>query len=83
MKFTGQLEIILQPEALEIVARFQDQLVLPEEQQSFIDLSIQVLQKRRRRLWWRTVAVILVAVLCFGSIFVVQLWQSNERLKGF
>ena len=43
--------LLLEPKALALIARFQDELVVPAEKQRFFDLSRQTARRRRRGLW--------------------------------
>jgi hypothetical protein len=72
---TGQL---LSPQALEMLAPWQDQLVLPEAQQAFLAQSERALRRRRATLW-RSVAgaaAVLMLLLGGGSLWY---WDAYQR----
>jgi hypothetical protein len=73
--------LLLEPEALALIAPFQDELVVPAEKQRFLDLSRQMARRRRRGLWLRVGALLLVVGLGVGGFFGMQLYWSNSQLK--
>jgi hypothetical protein len=72
---TGQL---LSPQALEMLAPWQEQLVLPEGQQAFLTQSQRAVRRRRATLW-RSVAgaaAALVLLLAGGGLWY---WDAYQR----
>jgi hypothetical protein len=55
--------LLLEPEALALIAPFQDELVVPAEKQRFLDLSRQTARRQRRGLWLRVATLLLLVGL--------------------
>jgi hypothetical protein len=73
--------LLLEPEALALIAPFQDELVVPAEKQRFLDLSRQTVRRLRRRLWLRVVALLLLVGLGGGGFLGARLYWSKQQLK--
>jgi hypothetical protein len=71
--------LLLEPEALALIAPFQDELVVPTEKQRFLDLSRQTARRRRRGLWLRVAALLLLVGLGVGGVFYARLLQSKHQ----
>ena len=74
--------LLLEPEALGLIVPFQDELVVPAEKQRFLDLSRQTARRRRRGLWLRVAALLLLVGLGVGGFFGVQVYRSNQQLQA-
>ena len=74
--------LLLEPEALALIAPFQDELVVPAEKQRFLDVSRQTARRRRRGLWLRVGALLLLVGLGVGGFFGVQVYRSNQQLQA-
>ena len=72
----------MEPEALALIAPFQDELTVPTEKQRFLDLSRQTARRRRRGLWLRVAALLLLVGLGVGGFFGVQVYRSNQQLQA-
>jgi conflict system STAND superfamily ATPase/WD40 domain-containing protein len=74
--------LLLEAEALALIAPFQDELVVPAEKQRFLDLSRQTARRRRRGLWMKVGALLLLVGLGVGGFFGVQVYRSNQQLQA-
>jgi WD domain, G-beta repeat len=74
--------LLLEPEALTLIAPFQDELVVPAEKQRFLDLSRQTARRRRRGLWLRIGALLLLVGLGVGGFLGARLYRSKQQLEA-
>jgi hypothetical protein len=72
--------LLLEPEALALIAPFEAALVLPAEKQQFLKRSREAASRRRRRLWLKIGMLLLGVGLSIGGVFSWQLYQRNLQL---
>ena len=73
--------LLLEPGALALLAPFAQELRLPQDKQHFLDLSRQTARQKRRGLWLKVGALLLLVGLGIGGAFGVQLYRSNQQLQ--
>jgi hypothetical protein len=74
--------LLLESGALALIAPFAQELRLPQEKQRFLNLSRKTAQRRRRGLWLRVGALLLLVGLGVGGFFGVQVYRSNQQLQA-
>jgi tetratricopeptide (TPR) repeat protein len=72
--------LLLQPEALQLIAPFEEQLVLPAEKRTFLERSREMASRKRRGLWLKVGALVCVVALGVGGVFTWQLYQKAWQL---
>ena len=72
--------LLLQSEALELIAPYEEQLVLPAEKEKFLERSRQMASKRRRRFWLNVGIAMLLVGLVVGGVLGQQLYALYGQL---
>jgi hypothetical protein len=72
-------KLLLEPRALELIAPFERELVLPPEKREFLELSRHTASKQRRKLWLKVGVLLLGMGLSVAGAFAWQLWQQYQK----
>ena len=74
--------LLLQPEALALIAPFANELILSAEKRLFIERSRQMASRRRRRLWLQVGVLLLLVGLAVGGVLGMQWYRSLKVEKA-
>ncbi|MCI0528189.1 MAG: formylglycine-generating enzyme family protein, partial [Nitrospira sp.] len=75
-------QLLLEPEALELIGPFREELVLPAEKQAFLTLSRQRARTKRRGLRLKVALSMVVVALIIGGVAGYYRYRENLRIAN-